>query len=139
MSNEAVIISLDKYITTVNAKIGDHVYKVRKMGAGDALDLSALASEAEQAQVNVLNLRGKYESAKDDDKKLEILHEIGEAMKPLSNIQNRMMNIYCSLFDDGDDGHYTKNLINALGIEQAQKVYNEIMGKANGKDEKESA
>ena len=139
MSNEAVSISLDKYITTVNAKIGDHVYRVRKMGAGDALDLSTLASEAEQAQVNVLNLRGKYESAKDDDKKLEILHEIGEAMKPLSSIQKRMIEVYCSLFDDGDDGHYTKNLISALGIENAQKLYQEIMGQANGKDEEKSA
>ena len=139
MSNEAVSISIDNYITTVNAKIGDHVYKVRKMGAGDALDLSTLASEAEQAQVNVLNLRGKYESAKDDNSKLEILHEIGEAMKPLSNIQNRMTEVYCGLFDDGDDGHYTKNLIKALGVENAQKLYQDIMRQADGKSEEKSA
>ena len=139
MSNEAVSISLDKYITTVNVKIGDHVYKVRKLGAGDALDLSSLAGEAEKAQLEILNLRGKYESATDEKMKQEILVQIGEAVKPLSDIQHRMFDVYCGLFDDGDDGHYTRSLINSLGIENTQKVYKEIMDKANGKDEEKSA
>lgn len=139
MSNEAVSISTSQYIKTIKANIDGHIYKVRKLGAGDALDLSSLAGEAEKAQVEVFNLRGKYNSATDEKTKQEILVQIGEAVKPLSDIQHRMFDVYCGLFDDGDDGHYTRNLINSLGIENTQKVYKEIMDKANGKDEKESA
>ena len=47
------------------------------------------------------------------------------------NDLDRIEEIYCGLFDDGDDGSYTKRLIHSLGIENAQKVYEEIMGAMN--------
>lgn len=136
---EAISISTSKYIKTIKAKIDDHVYTVRKIGAGEQLDLSNLASEAQRVHVGVLNLRGKYETTEDKDEKDKLLSEIMEAMKPLSEIEHRIEEIYCGLFDDGDDGKYSKALVKKLGIDNIQAVYAEVIGQIDGKTDKESA
>lgn len=136
---EAISISTSKYIKTIKAKIDDHVYTVRKIGAGEQLDLSNLASEAQRVHVDVLNLRGKYETTEDKDEKDKLLSEIMEAMKPLSEIEHRIEEIYCGLFDDGDDGKYSKALVKKLGIDNIQAVYAEVIGQIDGKTDKESA
>lgn len=128
MSNEAVSISTSKYIKTVKAKIDGHIYTVRKIGAGEALDMSMLAGEAQKSEIAILNLRGKYESAQTDEEKAKLVSEITEAMQPLARLNERIKEIYYALFDDGGDGTLTKKLVDSLGMENIRKVYDEIMG-----------
>ena len=137
--SEAISISTSKYIKTIVVKIDEHTYRVRKIGAGEQLDLSALASEAQKVQVDILNLRGKYEKEHDSEKKSELVSEIMEAMKPLSEIQHKLEDIYIGLFDDGEGGKYAKNLVKALGIEKVQEMYQDIMNHMGKKSDEKSA
>lgn len=136
---EAISISTSKYIKTIIVKIDEHTYRVRKIGAGEQLDMSALATEAQKIQVDILNLRGKYEKATDDVDKSKLISEIMATMKPLSEIQHKLEEIYIGLFDDGEGGKYTKNLVKSLGIEKIQEVYRDIMNHMDGKTDEKSA
>lgn len=134
--SEAISISTSKYIKTIIVKIDDRKYRVRKIGAGEQLDLSALATEAQRVQVDILNLRGKYEAEQDENKKAELISEITETLKPLSEIQHKLEDIYIGLFDDGEGGKYSKMLVKSLGIEKVQEMYQDIMNQMGKSDEK---
>ncbi|MBP5724019.1 MAG: hypothetical protein J6X18_10670 [Bacteroidales bacterium] len=126
--SEAIAISTSKYITTVKAKIDDRVYTVRKIGAGEQLDLSREIGKIGEYQVEALNLRGKYETATDEESKSKLLAEILKISEAIGEINDRIEAIYIGLFDDGENGSYSKRLVHSLGIENVQKVYDEIMG-----------
>ncbi len=130
---EAIAISTSKYIKTVRAKIDGRIYTVRKIGAGEGLDLSALLGELQKQSVEILNLRGKIDTAESDEKRKEYTDELLEGMKPFAELQERIEEIYIGLFDDGEDGKYSKALVRSLGIDNTNAVYNEIMEKANEK------
>lgn len=131
--SETIAISTSKFIKTVKAKIDDRIFTVRKIGAGEQLDLSREIGKISEYQVQAFNLRGRYESAKDEDEKAEILKEIMKASEAIGAINDRIESIYCGLFDDGGDGSYTKRLVHSLGIENIQKVYDQIMGATDEK------
>lgn len=135
---EAISISTSKYIKTIVVKIDERTYRVRKIGAGEQLDLSSLATEAQRVQVDILNLRGKYEKAEDDEEKSKLVSRIIEVMGPLSDIQHKLEDIYIGLFDDGEGGKYSKNLVKSLGIEKVQEMYQDIMNHM-GKDTDEKS
>lgn len=126
--SEAIAISTSKFIKSVKAKIDDRIYTVRKIGAGEQLDLSREVAKIGEYQVQALNLRGKYETAKDNDEKNKLLEELLKVSESIGAINDRIESIYCALFDDGEDGSHTKRLVHSLGIENVQKVYEEIMG-----------
>lgn len=134
--SEAVAISTSKYITTVKAKIDDHIYTVRKIGAGESLDLSREINKLSEYQVEALNFRGKYEVAKTDEDKAKLFEEMSKMTEAIGAINERIEAIYCDLFDDGEDGTRTKHLVKTLGIENIQKVYSEVMGVLDEKSEK---
>lgn len=126
--SEAIAISTSKYITTVKAKIDDRIYTVRKIGAGEQLDLSREIGKIGEYQVEALNLRGKYETATDEESKSKLLAEILKISEAIGEINDRIEAIYIGLFDDGENGAYSKRLVHSLGIENVQKIYDEIMG-----------
>lgn len=125
--SETIAISTSKFIKTVKAKIDDRIYTVRKIGAGEQLDLSREVGKIGEYQVQALNLRGKYETAKDDATKEKLLEEIMKVSEAIGAINDRIEAIYCGLFDDGEDGSHAKRLVHMLGIENIQKVYDQIM------------
>lgn len=131
--SETIAISTSKFIKTVKAKIDDRVYTVRKIGAGEQLDLSREVGKIGEYQVQALNLRGKYETAKDDATKEKLLGEIMKVSEAIGAINDRIEAIYCGLFDDGEDGSHAKRLVHMLGIENIQKVYDQIMGATDEK------
>ena len=131
--SETIAISTSKFIKTVKAKIDDRVYTVRKIGAGEQLDLSREVGKIGEYQVQALNLRGKYETAKDDATKQKLLEEIMNVSEAIGAINDRIEAIYCGLFDDGEDGSHAKRLVHMLGIENIQKVYDQIMGATDEK------
>lgn len=131
--SETIAISTSKFIKTVKAKIDDRIYTVRKIGAGEQLDLSREVGKIGEYQVQALNLRGRYETAKDDATKQELLEEIMKVSEAIGAINDRIEAIYCGLFDDGEDGSHAKRLVHLLGIENIQKVYDQIMGATDEK------
>lgn len=130
MSLEAVSISTSKYITSVKAKIDDHVYTVRKMGAGTQLDLSREISNLMRMRTDLMNLEAKMKKTESEEEADKMLQENMDKMEAFAKVTQRIEAIFIDLFDDGEDGKKSAKLVHALGIDNIQKVYTEIFDKA---------
>lgn len=130
MSLEAVSISTSKYITSVKAKIDDHVYTVRKMGAGTQLDLSREISNLMKMRTDLMNLEAKMKKTESEEEADKMLQENMDKMEAFGKVTQRIEAIFIDLFDDGEDGKKSAKLVHALGIDNIQKVYAEIFDKA---------
>lgn len=130
MSLEAVSISTSKYITSVKAKIDDHVYTVRKMGAGTQLDLSRELSNLMRMRTDLMNLEARMKKAESEEEADKMLQENMDKMETFGKVAQRIEAIFIDLFDDGEDGKKSEKLVHALGIDNVQKVYAEIFDKA---------
>lgn len=137
MSLEAVSISTSKYITSVKAKIDDHVYAVRKMGAGTQLDLSREISNLMKMRTDLMNLQAKMKKTESEEEADKMLQENMDKMEAFGKVTQRIEAIFIDLFDDGEDGKKSAKLVHALGIDNIQKVYAEIFDKAEGTDDGE--
>lgn len=130
MSLEAVSISTSKYITSVKAKIDDHVYTVRKMGAGTQLDLSREISNLMKMRTDLMNLEAKMKKTASEEEADKMLQDNMDKMEAFGKVTQRIESIFIDLFDDGEDGKKSAKLVHALGIDNIQKVYAEIFDKA---------
>ena len=137
MSLEAVSISTSKYITSVKAKIDDHVYTVRKMGAGTQLDLSREISNLMKMRTDLMNLEAKMKKTASEEEADKMLQENMDKMEAFGKVTQRIEAIFIDLFDDGEDGKRSAKLVHALGIDNIQKVYAEIFDKAEGTNDGE--
>lgn len=137
MSLETVSISTSKYITSVKAKIDDHVYTVRKMGAGTQLDLSREISNLMKMRTDLMNLEAKMKKTESEEEADKMLQENMDKMEAFAKVTQRIEAIFIDLFDDGEDGKKSAKLVHALGIDNIQKVYAEIFDKAEGTDDGE--
>lgn len=137
MSLEAVSISTSKYITSVKAKIDDHVYTVRKMGAGTQLDLSREISNLMKMRTDLMNLEAKMKKTASEEEADKMLQENMDKMEAFGKVTQRIEAIFIDLFDDGEDGKKSAKLVHALGIDNVQRVYAEIFDKAEGTDDGE--
>lgn len=130
MSLEAVSISTSKYITSVKAKIDNHVFTVRKMGAGTQLDLSREISNLMRMRTDLMNLEAKMKKTESEEEADKMLQENMDKMEAFGKVAQRIEAIFIDLFDDGEDGKKSAKLVHALGIDNVQKVYAEIFDKA---------
>lgn len=130
MSLEAISISTSKYITSVKAKIDDHVYTVRKMGAGTQLDLSREISNLMKMRTDLMNLEAKMKKTESEEEADKMLQENMDKMEAFGKVTQRIEAIFIDLFDDGEDGKRSAKLVHALGIDNVQRVYAEIFDKA---------
>lgn len=137
MTLESVAISTNKYIKTVNAKIDEHVYVVHKMGAGTQLDLSREISALSRLRTEVMNLDGKLKSCEDEDEQGKLMDELGARMEEFSKAVGRVEEVFVGVFDDGEDGKKSRKLVHTLGLDNIQKVYDEIWEKAENGTEDE--
>lgn len=137
MSLEAVSISTSKYITSVKAKIDDHVYIVRKMGAGTQLDLSREISNLMKMRTDLMNLQAKMKKTESEEEADKMLQENMDKMEAFGKVTQRIEAIFIDLFDDGEDGKKSAKLVHALGIDNIQRVYAEIFDKAEETDDGE--
>lgn len=137
MSLETVSISTSKYITSVKAKIDDHVYTVRKMGAGTQLDLSREISNLMKMRTDLMNLQAKMKKTESEEEADKMLQENMDKMEAFGKVTQRIEAIFIDLFDDGEDGTKSAKLVHALGIDNVQKVYAEIFDKAEGTNDGE--
>lgn len=126
-----ISISTKDYIKTVNAKIDGHIYTVHELGAGTSLDLSRHFSDMAKARTQMLNLKGKMESTQDDKYTDEMVACAGTIAEHLKAIEE----IFIEAFDDNEDGSKSRKLVHSLGIENIQKIHEQIMkAEANGKE-----
>lgn len=130
MSLEAVSISTSKYITSVKAKIDDHVFTVRKMGAGTQLDLSREISNLMKMRTELMNLEAKMKKTESEEEADKMLQDNIDKMEAFGKVTQRIEAIFIDLFDDGEDGKKSAKLVHALGIDNIQRVYAEIFDKA---------
>lgn len=137
MSLEAVSISTSKYITSVKAKIDDHVYTVRKMGAGTQLDLSREISNLMKMRTDLMNLQAKMKKTESEEEADKMLQENMDKMEAFGKVTQRIEAIFIDLFDDGEDGKRSAKLVHALGIDNIQRVYAEIFDKAEETNDSE--
>lgn len=137
MSLETVSISTSKYITSVKAKIDDHVYTVRKMGAGTQLDLSREISNLMKMRTDLMNLQAKMEKTESEEEADKMLQENMDKMEAFGKVSQRIEAIFIDLFDDGEDGKRSAKLVHALGIDNIQRVYAEILDKAEETNDSE--
>lgn len=137
MSLETVSISTSKYITSVKAKIDDHIYTVRKMGAGTQLDLSREISNLMKMRTDLMNLQAKMKKTESEEEADKMLQENMDKMEAFGKVTQRIEAIFIDLFDDGEDGKKSAKLVHALGIDNVQKVYAEIFDKAEGTNDGE--
>lgn len=137
MSLETVSISTSKYIKSVKAKIDDHIYTVRKMGAGTQLDLSREISNLMKMRTDLMNLQAKMKKTESEEEADKMLQENMDKMEAFGKVTQRIEAIFIDLFDDGEDGKKSAKLVHALGIDNVQKVYAEIFDKAEGTNDGE--
>ena len=137
MSLETVSVSTSKYITSVKAKIDDHVYTVRKMGAGTQLDLSREISNLMKMRTDLMNLEAKMKKTESEEEADKMLQENMDKMEAFGKVTQRIEAIFIDLFDDGEDGKKSAKLVHALGIDNIQRVYAEIFDKAEGTNDGE--
>ena len=137
MSLEAVSISTSKYVTTVNAKIDDHVYTVHKMGAGTQLDLSREMNTLMKMRTDLLNLEAKMKKAGSEEESEKMLQENMDKLEAFDKVVKRIEAIFIGIFDDREDGKKSEKLVHMLGIDNIQKVYAEIFDKAEKEEDAE--
>lgn len=137
MSLEAVSISTSKYVTTVNAKIDDHVYIVHKMGAGTQLDLSREMSTLMKMRTDLMNLEAKMKKAGSEEESEKMLQENMDKLEAFDKVVKRIEAIFIGIFDDREDGKKSEKLVHMLGIDNIQKVYTEIFDKAEKEEDAE--
>lgn len=95
--------------TRVKIKIDGHDYTVRRLGAGEQLQLNQYRRE--HASVSK-----KSKQSKDLDK-LEA---------ELDRLQVKMLDMFVKIFDDGADGTKSKNLVYSLDVLEITELLAEI-------------
>lgn len=91
-----------------------HVYTLRKLGAGEEMDLSQIARE-------LLKLLAKVETEEWTEKDAEIFDEL----------KKRQLELYIKTFDDGKDGKMSKQLVESLSDTDRNTIYNQVFPKTN--------
>lgn len=117
-----ITITTNDIINSKKAEIDKHVYTVRKMGAGDQLDLSQYITQLNKVQEEIKNLEGKKKSG------LDVNKEQQKFVEKFNSIYNGIIDCYARLFDDGEDGKKSRELVKKVGIENIGNILNQIFG-----------
>lgn len=103
-------ISTNNLSSRKKIKIDGHVYTVRKLGAGEEMDINSIIRE--------LNKISKRNKGKKD------LSPADEA--EFNRLQERSLAIYAGTFDDGGDGSKALALIKGLSYEDRGELHKQI-------------
>lgn len=139
-----VTISTSGIIREVDANIDGHVYKVRKLGAGDQLDIQVKTSKITLVSKKAFNLKSKAEALKENgtDEKvtMELADQISEMMQELEEAQNDIAKCWLKLFDDGTPNQaHSQALLEKYGVEGLQILQKRIFDPALKKPEESDA
>lgn len=131
-------ISTDGMHKTREARIDGHVFTVREMGAGDKLDLSQYQSAMSNLGVEILNLQGRLRSmvkavsgdtveALKDTSNADLLKQMDDAVKKVSQYQKKTLEILSRQFDDGTKENLKSiELVNKYGTDGIDKILKQV-------------
>jgi hypothetical protein len=130
MSEKIVDISSSGIIRETNARIDGHVYKVRRMGGGDQLDIQTKTSKIGIISKKAFNLRSKLKALDDeakDTEALKLVDEVNKVMAELAVVNGELKRCYIKLFDDGTDKQkHTEALFDKYGLDGIRELYDRI-------------
>lgn len=113
-----ITISIDKYIKYIPVVIDDTKYQVRRIGAGEQLDISQILSEMQKLRADVLNSKENTEKA-------------SKAVEKFGKLSEKLEKVFCNLFKDENGGKDVENLVHKLGIENISKLITDIFSESD--------
>lgn len=124
--------STSNYIKTKTGEIDGHVYTIRRMGAGDELDIAAVSSRVMKLQERIKLMQDELKRAKDDEATIKVMTDNADAMEQMATEQASLEKVYASLFDDGGDQSKSRALVHKLGHEGVKALLDDIFGEDDG-------
>lgn len=125
-------ITSSDYIKTVEAEIDGHLYKVRKLGAGDTLDISQTMDKLAKIQQEASRIEEASKEKKEKKEQEALIEKATELVAKMAGYNQQLVEIYARLFDDGGDGSKSIELIKKIGIETVPKLLSAVLGENNG-------
>ena len=128
-----ITINLNDIREVVEVTIGDHVYNVRRMGSGEELELSAsnrrtmnLMDEATKLQVKFQELSKTPESELDQKEVDKLVKKMDKVTGGIRAEQEYQSEAFVKLFDDGEDGSKSRELLNSFSHNEKQKLIEQV-------------
>lgn len=120
--SDIISISSNDLGTRKRVKIDGHLFTVRKLGAGEELDLSQIARQT----VKLLEKLTETEEWSDKDS------------NEFEDLKRRSLNIYAKTFDDGGDGSKSMALVERLSDEERNEIYRQVFPRAKVEEDGEA-
>lgn len=124
--------STSDYIKTKTGKIDGTVYTIRRMGAGDELDVAAISSKIVRLQTQLDELQRDIKEAKTSEAELKAVANNADVLDQLAEGQAKIEKVYTSLFDDGGDQSKSQALVHRLGHDGVKKLLDDIFEENDG-------
>lgn len=128
-----ITINLNDIREVVEVTIGDHVYKVRRMGSGEELDLSAsnrrtfeAMERANKLQKKFLELSATPEEELDQKEVDKLVKQMDKVTAEIRKEQEYQSEAFVKLFDDGGDGSKSRELLKSFSHNEKQKLLEQI-------------
>lgn len=125
-----ITITTSTLITTREAIIDGVDFTVRKMGAGDQLDISQASAKLMNANQDLLNIKAKMQSATDEVQVAKYAKDCAKMLDAVVEINRALEEVYSRLFDDHGDQSKSKALIHNIGVDGATKILAQIFEEA---------
>ena len=140
-----ITINLNDIREVVEVTIGDHVYKVRRMGAGEELDLSASNRRTFEAMERATKLQKKFmelsatpEEELDQKEVDKLVKQMDKVTAEIRNEQEYQAEAFVKLFDDGGDGSKSRELLKSFSHSEKQKLLEQIFAQKEVLDTQKS-
>lgn len=124
-----ISLNLQDIRKTKTVKIGDDIYTVRRLGAGEEMKLSVgwtktrkILEKLKSVDLTKFDLRTKEGRAG----LTEVQKELDKHANELKKIKEIELTLFKACFDDGADGEKTNNLIDSLSDEERNELYKRI-------------
>lgn len=118
----AINISTSNLIETKEARIDGKLYKVRKLGAGDQLDISKYSRQLTKLASEVSKMQRRIDSGDDS---VANLNKLNKALDDIEKTQDKIEKIAAGLFKPLDGGDSIA-IIKSVGIDNLKKLLNMI-------------
>jgi len=131
-----ITISTSNLKTTRNARIDGALYEVRRIGAGDKLDISRLSNKLLAESRKAMNVKSKIKALNDlgEDEQTKILDEVSKAMDSVVKTQLELEACYVPLFVAKDANGDAAKLVHAVGVDGINTVLQQIFADKNAED-----
>lgn len=127
--SEVVSISRNGLKKTITTKIDGEVYEVRRIGAGDQLDISQKAKKLIEISKKYINQKSKL--LVDDGDSEEILNKANKALEEIAKAQAELESVYVGLFKPLSDNADPAALVRDVGIDNIPQLIDMAFGAKN--------